>query len=848
MGFLTIFYHVVFRPIILMLQGLSTPFIFLGQLLLSFVSDDTLESIDYNECKYPKPGYAGSRDELGSDRTGSFSRDSFRTNNLRNRSVSCPLSPAGLEDSYCPLLSDVPGLRHSPTVTMEYHAINIPQATRQREKIDSSGLVFNSKAKALKEMKKYKDARFKSFQTFQEAEEFTRANLTSVADDSVAVKLAGLNEKGSYRMPRTIELLKMRELIESGQYKNFKQLITCNPYFLVSSGDTPPLLHVGARYNAFHIAAKMNKPEIIKIILEVIQDPNFFCKLYGINDDSICDRTERLIDYYLNTPDKGSCETPLHFACKAGYKGVIEVLVNHPLTKINAKNKLNKTPLDLIPESISASSRKQIERFLEERCYVPLYRDEDNLSPPRIGQPCSPVYTCDAQSPPFNQVPSVDSPEGSPLSSRMLSSVVKAYAGPMSPDQANEFRRNWKPSRDKETIDDLRSDQEKGYERIGRQLAQKCKFDWREYWDFLDSYTDISKPDGLEKLETYLQNQFLTFNVHRSLEALYITENITSQKTIESIKSLKNMFTVDSNKNVSGFGQSLNSSDSSTCQQQSKKQEDNCDINICLPVVVVTEKEKEEEEQAKEGQSNKMFVSINKHFKSHKKLSGVKDFNEIMDSLAKEFGTKLVIVGGSADSDGSVTSNAAWMDSVDSKDDHQHSIYTTFSNLSDVFGNVHDKQPLTVSLAKPSASPLLPSTPVKDNATLPPDTVLLNVSSPTGLNIDVPAKAARSPPKSKSVMNIYLNGFEPSKLDLDVYRCVKDVELDSRTYPYIYKWFQKVKSFTADEQHSWRSPVKCFNTTRNQNQNQMSPSSHSHRRGHLSNPSSRRILFGSPSR
>ncbi|XP_052825280.1 ankyrin repeat and LEM domain-containing protein 2 isoform X2 [Octopus bimaculoides] len=691
-------------------------------------------------------------------------------------------------------------------------------------------------------MKKYKDARFKSFQTLQEAEEFTKSNLASIADDSVAVKLAGLNEKGNYRMPRTIELLKMRELIESGQYKNFKQLITCNPYFLVSSGDTPPLLHVGARYNAFHIAAKMNKPEIIKIILEVIQDPNFFCKLYGINDDSICDRTERLIDYYLNTPDKGSCETPLHFACKAGYKGVIEVLVNHPLTKINARNKFNKTPLDLIPESISASSRKQIERFLEERCYVPLYRDGDNLSPPRIGQPCSPVYTCDAQSPPFNQVPSVDSPEGSPLSSRMLSSVVKAYAGPMSPEQANDFRRNWKPSRDKETIDDLRSDQEKGYERIGRQLAQKYKFGWREYWDFLGIYTDISKPEGLEKFETYLQNQFLTFNVHRSLEALHVTENITSQKTIESIKSLKNMFTVDSNKNVSGFGQSLISSDSPTSQQQSKKQEDNFDQNNSVPVV--TEKEKEEEEQVKEGQTSKMFISINKHFKSHKKISGMKDFNEIMDSLAKEFGTKLVIVGSSQDTDGSVTSNTAWMDVVDTKDDHHHSIYTTFSNLSDVFGTVHDKQPITVSLAKTSACPLSPSTPTKDNVTLPSDTVLLNVSSPTGLNIDVPAKPARSPPKSKSVINIYLNGFEPSKLDLDVYRCVKDVELDSRTYPYIHKWFQKVKSFTTDEQHSWRSPVKCFNTTRNE----MSPLSPSHRHSHLSNPSSRRTLFGSPSR
>lgn len=116
-----------------MLQGLSTPFIFLGQLLLSFVSDDSLESIDYKECKYPKPGYAGSRDELGSDRTGSFTSDSFRTNKVRNRTLSYPLSGSS-EESY-PSLSDISDQKRSPSVSLEYHAINIPQSTRQREKI-----------------------------------------------------------------------------------------------------------------------------------------------------------------------------------------------------------------------------------------------------------------------------------------------------------------------------------------------------------------------------------------------------------------------------------------------------------------------------------------------------------------------------------------------------------------------------------------------------------------------------------------------------------------------------------------------------------------------------------------
>lgn len=39
-----------------------------------------------------------------------------------------------------------------------------------------------------------------------------------------------------------------------------------------------------------------------------------------------------------------------------------------------------------------------------------------------------------------------------------------------------------------------------------RILAHRDSIGWMEYWDFLGSYADLSKPDGLQKLDRYLFN------------------------------------------------------------------------------------------------------------------------------------------------------------------------------------------------------------------------------------------------------------------------------------------------------------------------------------------------------
>ena len=42
---------------------------------------------------------------------------------------------------------------------------------------------------------------------------------------------------------------------------------------------------------------------------------------------------------YLNTPDKGALETPLHFACKFAFYEVAKLLLGHPLCDKELKNR-----------------------------------------------------------------------------------------------------------------------------------------------------------------------------------------------------------------------------------------------------------------------------------------------------------------------------------------------------------------------------------------------------------------------------------------------------------------------------------------------------------------------------
>lgn len=105
---------------------------------------------------------------------------------------------------------------------------------------------------------------------------------------------------------------------------------------------------MGSRYNALHIATKKNKPKICEFILNTVGDPKFMQWHYGEDKcKTYLNPAQIMQDLYLNTPDKGLNETPLHFAVKFGYKDVVRVLVSYSQCIKILPNKYDQLPIDV---------------------------------------------------------------------------------------------------------------------------------------------------------------------------------------------------------------------------------------------------------------------------------------------------------------------------------------------------------------------------------------------------------------------------------------------------------------------------------------------------------------------
>lgn len=132
-----------------------------------------------------------------------------------------------------------------------YYGVYTPNENKD---YNSATNVYQDKAEALKVAKKNKKSRFKAFQFYHEAAEFSLngseyPNNNTTVNGSLLQKPSSENpavgEKASpFKGPKPQELVELRKTIEVGNYKLVKEIIWQNPRYLVSSGDTPAILQV----------------------------------------------------------------------------------------------------------------------------------------------------------------------------------------------------------------------------------------------------------------------------------------------------------------------------------------------------------------------------------------------------------------------------------------------------------------------------------------------------------------------------------------------------------------------------------------------------------------------------
>ncbi|KAI4489487.1 hypothetical protein M0802_011099 [Mischocyttarus mexicanus] len=430
---------------------------------------------------------------------------------------------------------------HNLSNETDFHAVYIPHENNEllldnNTQKESNLHIYKNKIEALKVIREHKTGRLKTFKSYLEAKEYAisgHEQTYNYAKNSVNVGTPVTEEKpNNFKAPKTQDLICFKKLIESGDLNAVKDAIWANPRYLISSGDTPAILHEGCRYNALHIAVKTGRADMCELILNTVGDTEFMQLFYGEEGNrSYVDRADIMLDLYLNTPDKGLNETPLHFAVKFGFQPVVKILVSYSQCIKTLTNKFNQAPANIICSrkgQDNESLKKEIHRLLEEQYFVPVLRADDKTMQPTIGEPFSPTSPLN-----FNNDPK------SPCVK------VHAFAGPMSKTQAVEFRRKWKtpPRRNtpiKKDIQDINilnfsnenltlrlQDTEKGLERIGRNLAEEYQVSWKEYWNFLNDFADFRRVDGLMKLEKYLEQRF-------AKQSYYYDKKTTNESNIDS--------------------------------------------------------------------------------------------------------------------------------------------------------------------------------------------------------------------------------------------------------------------------------------------------------------------------
>ncbi|XP_078589977.1 ankyrin repeat and LEM domain-containing protein 2-like [Branchiostoma floridae x Branchiostoma japonicum] len=625
--------------------------------------------------------------------------------------------------------------------------------------------VYTKRSEALTTLKKIKGARFKAFKNRKDATDFSLQKTPPVPvvkpeADAEATKGERAN---NFKAPKVPELNRLRKSIEQGDKVTFTETVWTNPRFLISSGDTPVILQEGSRWSALHVAAKANLPNMCELVLDILQDREFLQLMYPGDDPATEARRQKfLVDLYLNTPDKGNCETPLHFACKFGHVDVVRALVAHPSLDKTIKNRYDQTARDIIcsrcPDSPDSKRAQQIRKLLEESYFVPLFRAEDNCLQPLVGEPWSPDQSGSpvrplrhSQGSPVAVTPPRGAVAANPASPTMR---VAAVAGPMSPAEAARFHQKWKTpphSPDYLHVHNIRrGDNDRGLERIGRDLAHDLHIPWKEKWDFLKTNLDLATDEGLSKLEEY-----------------FATRNKSSED--ENSKSVPKPSPPDIY--------------TATPCRESKVNVTPPECNsISMAAYYLQDEESDEDNLFTPTSDTK--VSVDKS--SPRETAGADTDEEeldvadrdaiIMDKIKKNPFSPLLKDSSSSDID----SYLSWRESLGEASDATNTDEPDV-NLSTFFAKLALRSPKRGSPSSEKGS--------------------TKIKGASSMDMCTPCRKG-GPPKP-----FFIDGDKPTKLDLDVFHALQGVAIPTEKYPNIVRWKCVITSYTEQARQSWPSPA-----------------------------------------
>ncbi|XP_042817710.1 ankyrin repeat and LEM domain-containing protein 2 isoform X2 [Panthera tigris] len=676
--------------------------------------------------------------------------------------------------------------------------------------------VYEDKKEALQAVRMIKGSRFKAFSSREDAEKFARGLCDYFPSPSKAssalspVKTAPLMSSGglkdglyppesetvnkeranSYKTPRTQDLTaKLRKAVEKGEDDTFSDLTWSNPRYLIGSGDNPTIVQEGCRYNVMHVAAKENQASICQLTLETLENPEFMRLMYPDDDQNMLQqRIYYIVDLYLNTPDKVGYDTPLHFACKFGNADVVNVLSSHPLIVKNPRNKYDKTPEDVICErskNKSVELKERIREYLKGHYYVPLLRAEDTSSPV-IGE----LWSSDQ----MTETSHVSHGGGGPRDPVL---TLRAFAGPLSPSKAEDFRRLWKtPPREKAGFfhSVRKTDPERGVERVGRELAHELGYPWVEYWDFLGCFVDLSSQEGLQKLEEYLAPREVRNDAQESgeNEASHQDASVSGRRKCSNSISVRAFLDEDDELSLEEIKNRQNTARNNTRPTLGTFGDLECDI---LPL--------EQETELIEASALTSAHSSKNGFCSP--LSGGQTLGRRRPEAPRGEEALLSPVPGLT----------VEFDKLNLQD-----LGSNFSKTPNKNMKTADRRSPTTrtdaverDLLEPSAADALTNEQMRTEneisariakILLGPDApgheAQQSYSSPSPEPSGVPAR-------KEPIQRLFLFGEEPSKLDRDVLAALEGTDVDPQRYPAVHRWKSAVLCFSPSDRQSWPSPA-----------------------------------------